>query len=89
MNYLKDKNEDSYAFRQRLIKHFGLQETREAILSTLAMEWKSRYMDKTKELGRHKASTWWVETVDDMEKKRGKQFVADLRYRMNQLRIKK
>jgi hypothetical protein len=86
MKYLIDKNEDSFAYRQRLIKHYGSQETREEILSCLAMEWKRRYIDKMKTLGKHKASTWWANTIDDMEKKRGKPFVADLRLRMNKLK---
>jgi len=86
MKYLIDKNEDSSAYLQRLIKHYGSAETQEEILLCLAMEWKRRYMDKLKTLGKHKASTWWAKTIDDMEKKRGKQFVADLRLRMNKLK---
>lgn len=86
MNYLIDKNEDSSAYRARLIKHYGSAETREEILSCLAMEWKIRYIDKMKTLGKHKASTWWANTIDDIEKKRGKVFVADLRFRMNKLK---
>ena len=86
MKYLIDKNEDSFAYRARLIKHYGSAETREEILSCLAMEWKRRYIDKMKTLGKHKASTWWANTIDDMEKKRGKPFVADLRLRMNKLK---
>ena len=86
MKYLIDKNEDSSAYRQRLIKHYGSAETQEEILSCLAMEWKRRYIDKMKTLGKHKASTWWANTIDDMEKKRGKPFVADLRLRMNKLK---
>jgi len=86
MKYLIDKNEDSSAYRARLIKHYGSAETQEEILSCLAMEWKRRYIDKMKALGKHKASTWWAKTIDDMEKKRGKPFVADLRLRMNKLK---
>jgi len=52
------------------------------------MEWKRRYIDKMKTLGKHKASTWWANQIDDMEKKRGKPFVADLRLRMNKLKDK-
>jgi hypothetical protein len=37
-------------------------------------------------LGKHKASSWWATQIDDMEKKRGKVFVADLRLRMNKLK---
>ena len=86
MNYLIDKNEDSSAYLERLIKHYGSAETQEEILSCLAMEWKRRYIDKMRTLGKHKASSWWANTIDDMEKKRGKQFVADLRLRMNKLK---
>jgi hypothetical protein len=86
MKYLIDKNEDSSAYLARLIKHYGSAETREEILWCLAMEWKRRYIDKMKTLGKHKASTWWANTIDDMEKKRGKPFVADLRLRMNKLK---
>jgi hypothetical protein len=86
MNYLIGKNEDSSAYLQRLIKHYGSAETREEILSCLAMEWKRRYIDKMKTLGKHKASTWWANTIDDMEKKRGKAFVDNLRLRMNKLK---
>ena len=86
MKYLIDKNEDSFAYRQRLIKHYGSAETREEILSCLAMEWKRRYIDKMKTLGKHKASTWWANTIDDMEKKHGKPFADNLRLRMNKLK---
>jgi len=86
MKYLIDKNEDSSAYRARLIKHYGSAETREEILSCLAMEWKRRYIDKMNTLGKHKASTWWANTIDDMEKKRGKVFVDSLRYKMNKLK---
>jgi hypothetical protein len=37
-------------------------------------------------LGKHKASTWWANTIDDMEKKRGKVFADNLRLRMNKLK---
>jgi len=86
MKYLIDKNEDSSAYLARLVKHYGSAETREEILLCLAMEWKRRYIDKMKTLGKHKASTWWANQIDDMEKKRGKPFVDNLRYRMNKLK---
>jgi len=88
MKYLIDKNEDSYAYRQRLMKLYSSQEIREEILSCLAMEWKRRYTSKLKTLGRHKASTWWVNIVDDMEKRHGKPFADNLRLRMNKLKDK-
>jgi hypothetical protein len=50
------------------------------------MEWKRRYIDKMKTLGKHKASTWWANTIDDMEKKHGKPFADNLRLRMNKLK---
>ena len=86
MNYLMLENEDSASYHQRLIKHYSSQETREELLNCLAKEWKSRYMKQIKENGKHKASTWWRDIVESMEKKHGKQFVADLRLRMNKLK---
>jgi hypothetical protein len=45
-------------------------------------------MKQMKAIGKHKASTWWRDIIESMEKKRGKPFVADLRLRMNQLKDK-
>jgi hypothetical protein len=86
MNYLIDKNEDSSAYLARLIKHYGSAETREEILQCLAREWKMRYMKQINLIGKHKASTWWRDIVESMEKKRGKPFVDNLRLRMNKLK---
>jgi hypothetical protein len=88
MNYLIDKNEDSSAYLQRLIKHYGSAETQEHLLQCLAREWKMRYMKQINLIGKHKASTWWATQIDDMEKKRGKPFADNLRLRMNKLKDK-
>jgi hypothetical protein len=86
MKYLIDKNEESSAYRERLIKHYGSAETREHLLHCLAKEWKTRYMKQIKAIGKHKASTWWRDIIESMEKKRGKAFVDNLRLRMNKLK---
>ena len=88
MNYSTSKktNEDSHAYRQRLIEHYGSAETREHLLQCLAKEWKTRYMKQIKAIGKHKASTWWRDIVESMEKKRGKAFADNLRLRMNKLK---
>jgi hypothetical protein len=89
MNYLIDKNEDSSAYLARLIKHYGSQETQEHLLQCLAREWKMRYMKQINLIGKHKASTWWRDIVESMEKKRGKVFADNLRLRMNKLKESK
>jgi CHASE3 domain sensor protein len=86
MNYLREEGEESHAYLQRLIKHYSSQEIYEERLNLLAKEWKTRYMKQIKAIGRNKASTWWRDIVESMEKKRGKVFVADLRLRMNKLK---
>jgi hypothetical protein len=45
-----------------------------------------RYMKQINLIGKHKASTWWRDIVESMEKKRGKAFVDNLRLRMNKLK---
>jgi len=86
MNYLREEGEESHAYLQRLIKHYSSQEIYEERLNSLAKEWKTRYMKQIKAIGKHKASTWWRDIVESMEKKRGKPFVDNLRLRMNKLK---
>jgi CHASE3 domain sensor protein len=86
MNYLREEGEESNAYLQRLIKHYSSQEIYEERLNLLAKEWKTRYMKQINLIGKHKASTWWRDIVESMEKKRGKAFVDNLRLRMNKLK---
>jgi hypothetical protein len=55
----------------------------ETLKQTEAKEWIARYKRKAKDLGKMKASAWWWQTLQDMEKKRGLAAVNDLRRRMN------
>jgi hypothetical protein len=89
MNYLREENEESHAYLQRLIVHYSSRAILEERLDSLAREWKMRYMKQINLIGKHKASTWWRDIVESMEKKRGKVFVADLRLRMNKLKESK
>ena len=59
---------------------------RETMNRTEAMEWIRRYKKKSLELGRVEAFNWWTDTLADIEKKRGKQAVNELRERMNALK---
>jgi hypothetical protein len=65
--------------RQQQIEHLKDCESREWIL---------RYQQKTKELGKAKASAWWQTTIADISKRRGETAANDLRNRMNQERSK-
>ena len=53
-----------------------------------AREWIARYQQKTKELGKAKASAWWQTTIADISRRRGEAAANDLRNRMNQERSK-
>jgi hypothetical protein len=59
---------------------------RETMNRTEAMEWIRRYKKKILEDGRVEAYNWWTDTLADIEKKRGKQAVDELRERMNALK---
>jgi hypothetical protein len=65
--------------RQQQIEHLKDCESR---------EWISRYQQKTKELGKAKASAWWQTTIADIARRRGEAAANDLRNRMNQERSK-
>ena len=60
----------------------------ETMRQSEAREWILRYQQKTKELGKAKASAWWQTTIADISKRRGEAAANDLRNRMNQERSK-
>ena len=49
-----------------------------------AREWRQRYRRKMADVGAMQARAWWLETIDQIEKKRGKEAATELRYWMNQ-----
>jgi len=59
---------------------------RETMNRSEAMEWIRRYKKIAMEEGKLEAFNWWQETLEDIEKKRGKQAAQDLRDRMNSLK---
>jgi len=54
-----------------------------------AREWVERYRKKAKELGYGEANAWWADTIEAIEKKRGKNGADELRQRMNRIRAQK
>ena len=73
---------DKPSAEPQLTMRFSLQEMRQAE----AREWISRYQQKTKELGKAKASAWWQTTIADIARRRGEPAAEDLRKRMNAIR---
>jgi hypothetical protein len=65
-------------------ERLNLQEMRQSE----AREWILRYQQKTKELGKAKASAWWQTTIADISKRRGEAAANDLKNQMNQERSK-
>lgn len=57
----------------------------ETLKTMEAREWIARYKRKMKDLGKTNASGWWLQTLSDIEKKRGKPATLDLRRRMTEL----
>lgn len=51
-----------------------------------AREWIARYKKKTEAVGAVAARSWWLQVCDDIEKRRGKTALEDLRQRMNKER---
>ena len=49
-----------------------------------ARDWIKRYKKKIKEDGKREAYAWWLKTIDDIEKRRGKAEADNLRRRMNE-----
>jgi hypothetical protein len=74
---------DNPSAEPRLTMRFSLQEMRQSE----AREWILRYQQKTKELGKAKASAWWQTTIADISRRRGEAAADDLRKRMNEIRI--
>jgi len=58
----------------------------ETMRQSEAREWILRYQQKTKELGKSKASAWWQATIADIARRRGEVAADDLRKRMNAIR---
>jgi hypothetical protein len=51
-----------------------------------AREWVQRYRKKARDLGKIKASAWWLQVYSDIERRRGSAAAVDLRKRMNETR---
>jgi hypothetical protein len=88
MNYLRQDGEGLQSYLARLITHYSSRETLEEMRFTLAKEWINRYNKKTKEVGKVKSMTWWLEQADIMEAKNGLEQITDLKRRMNEIRSK-
>ena len=69
------------------------QQERLQLLETMkdmeAKEWITRYKRKFQEVGTQGVSSWWWQTLRDIEKKRGLAATNDLRRRMNEQKDKK
>jgi len=48
-----------------------------------ARDWIRRYKTKIKAVGKREAYVWWLKTIEDIEKRRGKAEADNLRRRMN------
>ncbi len=55
-------------------------------LQTEAAEWVRRFRQMKDESGLHAASGWWLSTIRDIEKRRGKQAADELRAEMNKIK---
>ena len=53
---------------------------------TEAREWLSRYQKKVKEIGTQKARNWWLETIQEIEIKRGRGSAITLQADMNRIK---
>lgn len=62
---------------------YGSPETLEHMKNCEAREWIARHKTKTGEVGSVAARSWWLKVCDDIEKRRGKAALDDLRLRMN------
>jgi hypothetical protein len=81
---------------QQLHGHFGvwaMQSDTNTVLEfmreTEAREWLQRYEKKVLELGRGDARQWWLDTIEKIEKIRGKKEADNLRQRMTKIRDSK
>ena len=59
-------------------------EIQETLRTMEARDWINRYKRKIKAVGKREAYVWWLKTIDDIEKRRGKVEANDLRRRMNE-----
>ena len=62
---------------------FGSPETLEHLKNCEAREWIRRHKTKIGEVGSVAARSWWLQVCDDIEKRRGRPALDDLRTRMN------
>lgn len=51
-----------------------------------AREWVRRFHQMKDESGLHAATGWWLATIKDIEKRRGKQAADELRAEMNKIK---
>jgi hypothetical protein len=66
---------------------FGSPETLEHLKNCEAREWILRHKTKIGEVGSVAARSWWLQVCDDIEKRRGKPALDDLRTRMNKEKV--
>jgi gamma-glutamyl:cysteine ligase YbdK (ATP-grasp superfamily) len=59
-------------------------EIQETLRTMEARDWINRYKRKIKAVGKKEAYAWWLKTIDDIEKRRGKAEADNLRRRMNE-----
>jgi len=59
-------------------------EIQETLRTMEARDWINRYKRKIKAIGKKEAYAWWLKTIDDIEKRRGKTEADELRRRMNE-----
>jgi gamma-glutamyl:cysteine ligase YbdK (ATP-grasp superfamily) len=59
-------------------------EIQETLRTMEARDWINRYKRKIKTVGKKEAYVWWLKTIEDIEKRRGKTEADDLRRRMNE-----
>jgi hypothetical protein len=53
---------------------------------TESREWLKRYRQKVQELGQAKAQTWWRETIEGIQTKRGRWSATTLQADMNRMK---
>ena len=59
-------------------------EIQETLRTMEARDWINRYKRKIRAVGKREAYDWWLKTIEDIEKRRGKAEAVDLRRRMNE-----
>jgi gamma-glutamyl:cysteine ligase YbdK (ATP-grasp superfamily) len=59
-------------------------EIQETLRTMEARDWINRYKKKIKAVGKREAYVWWLKTIEDIEKRRGKTEADELRRRMNE-----